>query len=68
MKEKLNEFLDKMQTPSIILMLCFLVLYLIFAESLHKDKEELKKHRKFRLENYHCQNCKKMHESRNQKH
>lgn len=58
MKAKLNDFLDKMHTPAIILMLFFLVLFLMFARMLHKDKEELKEHREFRSENFHCRNSK----------
>lgn len=58
MKAKLNEFLDKMQMPLMILMLTFIPLYMIFAVMLHKHKEELKEHREFRLENFHCRNSK----------
>lgn len=58
MKAKINEFLDKMHTPVIILMLFFLVLFLMFARMLHEDKEKLKEHREFRLENFHFRNSK----------
>lgn len=60
MKAKLNEFLDKMQMPVMILMLCFLPLFLIFAGMLYKHKEELKEYREFRLENFHCRSSKNL--------
>jgi hypothetical protein len=54
MKAKINQFLDAMTIPVGVLMIGFLVLYLMFSEEIHKDKEEMKTHRKFREENFVC--------------
>lgn len=62
MKAKLNEFLDKMQTPAIILMLCFLLLFLIFAVMLQRNQKR-KAYRKT-----HLIHKAHIHPSRNQKH
>jgi len=54
MKAKINQFLDAMTIPACVLMYIFLILYIIFAGAVCKDKQEMKTHRKFRSENFVC--------------
>jgi hypothetical protein len=54
MKAKINQFLDAMTIPAGVLMMIFLLAYLVFSEEIHKDKQEMKTHRKFRSENFVC--------------